>query len=143
MRTTVKTCFRCGAEKPLTDFYKHPMMADGHLGKCKNCARADVHENRVKRIEKYRAYDVERAKTAKRRALSRRIEAEYRARYPERKKANVAVNNAVRDGRLTKYPCQVCGRLDSHGHHDDYSKPLEVRWLCAVHHKQAHKELKP
>lgn len=45
----------------------------------------------------------------------------------------------VRDGHLTKPDkCEVpgCDRSDVHGHHDDYSKPLEVRWLCPAHHAE-------
>ena len=37
-------------------------------------------------------------------------------------------------------PCEVCGIPESHAHHDDYSRPLDVRWLCEKHHKQLHKE---
>lgn len=61
-------------------------------------------------------------------------------RYPKKYKAHNSVNNAIRDGRLVKYDlCEECGS-DFHveGHHDDYDKPLDVRWLCAACHKQWH-----
>jgi hypothetical protein len=64
----------------------------------------------------------------------------YNKNHPERKAATVAVNNAVRDGRLTKQPCEVCGNPKAEAHHDDYSKPLDVRWLCNPHHKVADAE---
>lgn len=51
------------------------------------------------------------------------------------------VRNAVRDGRLFKFPC-FCGEFKTQGHHEDYSKPLDVIWLCAKHHNQLHR-LKP
>ena len=41
----MKKCFKCGIEKEINEFYKHPMMADGHLGKCKECNKKDVIEN--------------------------------------------------------------------------------------------------
>jgi hypothetical protein len=37
-----KQCFKCGEIKPLTEYYKHPKMADGHLGKCKSCTKNDT-----------------------------------------------------------------------------------------------------
>ena len=57
--------------------------------------------------------------------------------HPEQAAARHAVNNAIRDGRLERQLCEVCGKY-AHAHHDDYSRPLDVRWLCAVHHKEAH-----
>lgn len=62
---------------------------------------------------------------------------------PQKHKAHLMVSNAVRDGRLVKLPCEVCGSVTRiHGHHDDYSKPLDVVWLCPRHHSQRHRELR-
>lgn len=131
----MKQCFKCGERKPLTEFYKHPAMKDGRVNKCKECNKRDVSENRAKRIDYYRAYDRERGN---------RQTAEYRRRYQEENPvkygARIMVNNAVRDGRLEKLDsCSECGATGRiHGHHDDYAKPLDVRWLCAACHHQWH-----
>ena len=58
---------------------------------------------------------------------------------PEKVKAHKAVFHAVRNGTLLPEPC-FCG-VKAHAHHEDYSKPLDVAWLCPFHHKQRHKEL--
>ncbi len=64
----------------------------------------------------------------------------YRQRHPEKSKARDKVKKAVRSGRLVRQSCEVCGDLDTQAHHDDYSEPLEVRWLCKFHHVQEHKK---
>lgn len=126
---------KCGAEKPLSCFYKHPQMADGHVNKCKDCNKKDVTDNRNKKIEYYRQYDRER--DTPERQLRRGNE--RRSVEPLKYKARTAVGNALRDGRLFRQPCEVCGsEVDVHGHHDDYSKPLTVRWLCQPHHQEWH-----
>src|SRR5210317_636309 len=134
MRTSIKTCFRCGAEKPLADFYRHPQMADGHLNKCKECAKSDVRKHRADN-DSVRAYDRKRGNR-----LPQGYSKQYRERFPEKAIARSAVNNAIRDGRLKKGgECEKCGEKDRiHGHHDDYSKPLDVRWLCARCHQIHH-----
>jgi len=116
-------------------------MADGHLNKCKVCTKKDVFEHRHgKGREKILAYDLKRAKTPKRKASAKKFISEWREKYPDRKKAQYAVNNAIRDGRLTKWP--VCAlpecKKSPEAHHPDYSQPLSVVWLCSAHHKQAH-----
>lgn len=96
--------------------------------------RADYHRHQEERRVAQRAYRATEGGKAAVRAAS----ATWAERNPEKRKAQWAVNNAVRDGKLSKAPCEVCGEEEVDGHHDDYSKPLEVRWLCRVHHQAAH-----
>lgn len=66
---------------------------------------------------------------------------------PEKITAKIEVMKAIRSGRLIRYPCEKCakspiandGRSLVHAHHDDYSQPLAVRWLCvSCHHSEHH-----
>jgi hypothetical protein len=63
-----------------------------------------------------------------------------RANHPLKHSASSKVSNAVRSGALTRMPCEVCGTDKKvEGHHDDYTKPLLVRWLCLQHHREWHR----
>src|SRR5512146_1777269 len=85
----------------------------------------------------------ERARSANRRAYRTQAERERRASSPEKYAARTAVLHAVQRGRLARHTaCENCGRTCvPHGHHDDYSKPLSVRWLCASCHRNHHAAL--
>ena len=139
-RLVHKSCFKCGVDKSLTEFYKHPQMADGHLGKCKECTRRDVVSNRKGKLEHYRDYDKRRQQDNESRRLdASKRGAKWRVRYPIARAAHVAVDNAVRDGRLVKTSCIQCSNTRNvQGHHQDYSKPLHVVWLCAPCHSRHH-----
>jgi hypothetical protein len=111
-------------------------MKDGYLNKCKSCTKADVGKHREKNIERIREYDRKRGNRQSAEYLS-----EYKKMYPNKYKAHTLVNNAIRDKRLFKEPCEACESSDKvHGHHDDYLKPLNVRWLCPGCHSQWHAE---
>ena len=135
--TILKLCFKCDWYKPTSEFYKHSAMADGYLGKCKTCSKIDSTKHRNNNINEYRKYDVERGNR-----LTKGYYKKYRKKNPIRYKATNAVNNAIRDKRLSKEPCEVCGEKEVHAHHDDYRKPLNVRWLCPAHHSQLHAKMK-
>lgn len=148
----MKQCFKCGEVKILSDFYKHNGMKDGHLNKCKACAKSDVRTNREGKVEQYREYERGRAGDPKRvaarsaytkteagKAANSKASKVYRDKFPTKYKAHNMVNNAIRDGKLFSEPCELCGEK-AHAHHDDYAKPLNVRWLCPDHHKQWHCE---
>lgn len=55
-----------------------------------------------------------------------------------RRNARNLINKMLRQGLLERQPCEVCKNLKVEAHHDDYSKPIEVRWLCKQHHYEHH-----
>jgi hypothetical protein len=65
-----------------------------------------------------------------------------RERWPEHHRARRKLEYAVKAGNIEKHPCAKCGSPASNGHHTDYSKPLDVVWLCRKHHDEEHARLK-
>lgn len=61
-----------------------------------------------------------------------------RGERAKRLAARRLVGREIELGRIKRLPCEACGYLDVHAHHDDYDKPREVRWLCEAHHLEAH-----
>lgn len=158
MTTSLKTCFKCAAEKPRTEFYAHKQMADGLLGKCKTCCRKDVSENRAANWSYYSAFDRERAnlphrvkqrdeyqKSTRGRIVKAKSQKRYLERWPGKRAAHSSVSNALRDGRMARPDCcSSCGcSCKPEAHHCDYAKPLEVMWLCKSCHVAWHLINKP
>ena len=135
----MKTCFKCKVEKPLSEFYKHKQMADGHLGKCKECARDDAIEHR-KHNDSVREYDRMRSKRPERKAHAARNGKRWRKNNPEKVRAQLKARRAVASGKIERqHECCVCGAEEHlHMHHHDYSKPLDIVWLCARCHHRGH-----
>lgn len=134
----MKRCFKCGTARPLSQFYTHPRMADGHLNKCKECTKRDMAIRFLLKREEIRAYDRSRQKSNRRRSLKLEYQRRSRLRSPEKHAAREALGIAVRDGRVQRRPCEICGSPDTEAHHEDYSRPLDVRWLCFKHHRIFH-----
>lgn len=157
IRMMTKTCFKCQEVKPLDDFYKHSRMADGHLNKCKECTKLDVNNQRAVNLDYYQQYDRQRFQSDPcRRAYQleqmrawaqqhqqniREIKRAWINRNPHKRYAQLALSKAVRNSKIIKpYACQICettGNLQ--GHHHDYTKPLDVLWVCVTCHSTIHR----
>lgn len=153
-----KKCISCGITKELSEYYKHPKMADGHLNKCKECQKANSKAAREQNPDHYREYDKARSNQpdrvrarreylqtdAGKAAKAKAIKA-YQERYPMKRAAHVIVGNAIRDGAIKKPEAyESCGSTNKiEAHHDNYTKPLEVRWLCEECHKEWHRNNEP
>jgi hypothetical protein len=72
-----------------------------------------------------------------RRALAARRRRHDPAERPKHE-ARWQVSRALAAGRLHRQPCTICGESKAEAHHDDYSRPLDVRWLCRTHHREHH-----
>lgn len=131
-------CKRCGNRKPRSDFYA-ASNSRGFDSSCKDCRKLVIRKRRNDNIDYVRAYDRARGKTEKRK-LDSIIRNRKRRKDPDGyMAAHNAVARALRSGRIERQPCCMCGTTEKiHAHHDDYMKPLEVMWLCVVHHKSRH-----
>lgn len=120
-RSAFSTSVRCDRCRPCMTLYGKAHRATLSLEE----RRAEAHARRARQGERW----MERYRTAAR--LSRQ-------RYPKKRRAVKMLARALMRGVLQRQPCEVCGEAGSHGHHDDYDKPLEVRWLCPFHHVAHH-----
>ena len=133
----MKLCNSCNTTKLKSDFGKRAASEDGLSAKCKSCqskydkSRSDL----PKRIKARADYKL----TAGGKAAHFKATKNYRNKNQKKYKAHNMVNNAIRDGKLFCEPCEICGKK-ANAHHDDYSKPLNIRWLCPAHHSQWHFE---
>lgn len=137
------TCRTCEERKAPDSFYK------SNRTQCKECVKDRVRKYREENLDAIQEYDRQRGLLEHRKAAVKarahrykRNVAEIRARNPEKSKARIALGNAVRDGKVIKASgCEECGSsINIQGHHDDYSKPLDVRWLCSACHGRHHRE---
>ena len=103
-------------------------------------------ESAKKRRQKYLSKPANRERYLAAMARYRKTKAfkdsvqKYRKQHPERRDASIAINNAVAAGKIIRPgSCTVCGRkCQPEGHHPDYSKPLEVIWVCRECHLDYH-----
>ena len=129
-------CSSCKTTLAEAAFYR--TVAGGPMHICKECHKMKMKINRLTNPAVQERERL-RAKTPERKAASRRISVRWRQEHPEAYQAQTAVGNALRDGKITKHPCFICGtEKHVHAHHKDYRKPLQVTWLCAKCHHRLH-----
>jgi len=107
----LRKCRECDELKELELFYRHKDKPLGRDYVCKPCGRV---------YKSNKGFN------------SKKI-------YGEKALAVRMVRSAIDSGKLIRQPCEICGDAKSHGHHEDYSKPLDVIWLCPQHHMDVHR----
>ena len=159
-----KRCNACGETKALTLFVKDRRLRDGHAAQCLDCRSERLrsyyasHPEKVTArhalVIKWHKSNPDRNTAARRRYLSNHPEQRekvrqqarrYQATHSDEIRARGIVAQAVKRGLLVRpSSCSLCGTDQRviQGHHDDYSKPLSVRWLCARCHKLHHVNLR-
>jgi hypothetical protein len=149
----MKTCGKCEVEKDESEFCKKTAAPSGLQPHCKPCMalaqrkyyarhteklNAATREFRARHQEYYSDYQAAyRASGKMKEALEK-----WNAKNPRKIGAHRILLKAIKDGDLVREPCH-CGNPKSHAHHNDYSKPMEVLFLCAQHHKDHHREHGP
>ena len=143
----MKTCTKCEISKSDNEFRPNPKMLDGLNSWCRQCCNRATELSRRKNPEALRAK--ERAKYARR---MQKLRGEgYVVGAPEnrskavddefiklKKNTRRTTRRAIKQGKLVRGPCGVCGSLEVEAHHADYSRPLDVIWLCKPHHREVH-----
>ena len=117
-------------------------MGDGHLGKCKECAKHDSRRHREKNISRVREYDRNRYRLSQER--QQQLRSLLASLDVRRLRANQALSNAIRNKRVIRSgSCWHCGSTDRiEGHHVSYDLPLDVVWLCRSCHCKIHRNHK-
>ena len=124
MSNLVKTCFKCGIEKPLSESYVHKQMGDGHLNKCKQCAKADAKKNLEKKSTNIEWRRKERA---------RGREKYRRLGYRTKKRKHDEMSNVSRFYRSIGLTLQGCEL-----HHWNYNFLKDVIAIPIAIHRKLH-----
>ena len=146
-----KHCTRCGIKKRLEEYSPDKRKKDGRYAACRTCCSAYLRTPKAKGVaRKYRQtpkaqearkqYD----NTPDRKRRKTEHQRKFRTKNPDKHRAHGLVSNALKRGELYRpNSCSSCGvECAPDGHHPDYSKPLEVEWLCKPCHVTEHIKLK-
>jgi hypothetical protein len=122
-------CPMCKKEKPFEAFYPSSSKRNKRATYCIMCEKEYSKKRRLAGLEKKKDYKSLRHKEYVKM---------YKLKNPEKVFAGDTLRNSIKLGKNKKQPCEICGNPKSQGHHDDYSKPLDVVWLCQEHHTWIH-----
>lgn len=157
-----KKCAECLKIKPRKEFSLRRAAKDGLQRKCKGCAaiyikkytqRTGKKADAVERQRRYRGTEIGRIKRAEwRKAHSGEYYKRYKGsplwaaamerRRAKRRQLHLPKIYSQVQRNLEKMPCEKCGAFPAEAHHEDYSRPLDVTWLCKSHHSRRHVELR-
>lgn len=137
-----KKCSKCKEIKPVAEFSRNKKYASGYISQCRLCVSKWFTEEYYPKNNTGINARTKEYRQEHRVAINQNT---YAKQDPGKQKARRAVNNALAAGKITKpTECPSCGnsgyRIE--GHHKDYSKALEVDWMCMKCHAKLHRELR-
>jgi hypothetical protein len=135
---THKPCCHCKEVKPLAEFYSTKRGNNGtwYSGRCRPCHLAHCKALRdcPNGKEVYRVWTQSESGKV---SVKKRME-KWAAANKQKNIAHYTVCNAIRDNRLKRQPCRVCGKPNGEAHHISYDDPYNLDWLCKTCHFDAH-----
>ena len=155
-------CKGCELDKPENDFQLRNPRTGNRRNHCYSCLYKQVAENAVGGVDKWNAKMREQyrnkwkenilkrtkkySQTEHGKKIKNKSSNKWKNDNPEKISAQRMIRKEISSGRLARQPCETCGefkflengRTAIVAHHDDYAKPLEVRWLCLQHHNEHH-----
>jgi hypothetical protein len=134
----MKQCIKCKQDKPLSAYQSNPSNKDKYDTRCRDCVSAYNKAYTIKHKAdlklKWQAYNA----SPKGRANHKRTKLKHLIKV----RARTQVTEALRIGKLIKPDrCTNCSNIKVEAHHNDYSKPLQVIWLCRNCHTSLHKQI--
>jgi hypothetical protein len=136
----MKRCCGCRVIKPREEFHKRNRFRNGLQSLCKACMHESYLRLRDDPNFRERMGRNRKAWLEKNPERWAEVKKAYLARNPQKVLAKRRVNSAIASGKLQRHPCSVCGCAPAHAHHPDYSQPLNVVWLCPLHHGEIHRK---
>jgi len=133
----MKKCSCCEQSKPFSEYQVRKASQDGFTSSCKSCLKSRDAIRYVKEREYRSLRRKEYMSTPEGKAAHSRATTAWKDKNAVRRAAHVILGNAVKNGKIKKQPCWVCGEK-AVAHHPDYDRPLDVVWLCQHHHKKTH-----
>jgi len=160
----VFTCIKCNEKKDISLFYKEDSKR-GHTNKCMNCLkkiRKEYRDNNKIKIQKankkrriQKTIEARKSRDKNRCSINIKQRENYkknrekyilasresRSKYPEKEKAHNIIRGLIRSGKIIRPSiCSACNKTcKPQAHHEDYSKPYEIIWLCRSCHMKHHK----
>lgn len=128
-----KKCFKCGKILPLEDFYKHPHMADGHLNKCKECTKKDIHHNYMIKSENEGWMEKERERS---RLKYQRLSYKDAHFHHRTRKDFQADSNIARELRKRGYDTK-----GKEAHHWNYNNKKSIFLMSRKAHHRLHQHI--